>query len=170
MPEQTEMEEIYEEYAKPVYQYLYSLCHQRQTAEDLTQETFYEAMKSIGRYNGQCKLIVWLCQIGKHLWYRELEKRKKRSAVSLERTGEMETAQGIPEDFLGDENRVALFRAMQALDETTREVIYLRAMGELKFQQIADIMGRTENWARVTFYRGKERLRKGWENSDERTE
>ncbi len=163
----TEMEEIYQEYANPVYQYLYSLCHHRQTAEDLTAETFYRAMKSIDSFNGKCKLVVWLCQIGKHLWYQELEKRGKKQTVSIDAVEEIKAAQDIPEEFQGDENRMALFRAMQTLDDVTREVMYLRIMGELHFKQIGDVLGHTENWARVTFYRGKERLKKGWETSHE---
>ena len=122
-------------------------------------------MRSIDNYNGQCKLVVWLCSIGKHLWYQELQRRKRKPTVSLEKVPEK--SEEIPKEFQGDENRVALFRAMQQLDETVREVIYLRIMGDLRFSQIGDIMGKTENWARVTFYRGKERLRKELEKHGE---
>ena len=150
-----ELQMMYEEYAKPVYRYLCSLCHDPQLAEELTQETFYRAMKSIDRFNGQCKLLVWLCSIAKHLWYQELDRKKRRQVSVLS-----DQSAVVPREFQGDENRVALFKAMQNLDETTREVIYLRIMGDLRFAQIGDIMGKTENWARVTFYRGKEKLRK----------
>lgn len=61
------MEELYKENAKIVYHFLYSRCHDAQLAEDLTQETFLRAYQSLDRYNGDCKVSVWLCQIAKHL-------------------------------------------------------------------------------------------------------
>ena len=157
------VQQMYQEYARPVYLYLLSLCRDEKTAEDLTQETFYQAMKSIRRYDGSCRLMTWLCQIGKHLWYQEAEKRRKRG-VSVPLEEDMVPAPDENVDSLvNDENRVSLFRAMQALEPTAREVVYLRVMGDLSFRQIGDILGKTENWARVTFYRAKEKLRKGWD-------
>ena len=70
------MEEIYQAHARTVYKFLLSQCHDADLAEELTQETFYQAVRSIDRFNGSCKVSVWLCQIAKHLWYRHLEKHK----------------------------------------------------------------------------------------------
>ena len=158
------MEEIYQEYATPVYKYLCSLTRNADVAQELTAETFLQAVKSIKRYNGECKLLVWLCQIAKHLWYRELDRRKRKGAFSMDSLPE--AAGGAPspeEEMVESESRVALFRRMRELDDATREVMYLRLMGDLSYRQIGDVMGKTENWARVTFYRGKEKLRKGWD-------
>ncbi len=159
------MEEIYTEYATPVYQYLCSLTHNADTAQELTAETFCRAVKSMNRYNGECKLMVWLCQIARHVWYQELDRRRRKGTASLDLIDEPADEKGSPEEALvNEENRVTLFRRMQELDEATREVVYLRLMGDLSYRQIGDILGKTENWARVTFYRGKERLRKGWDH------
>ncbi len=159
--------QMYEEYARPVYLYLFSLCHEERTAEDLTQETFCQAMKSIRRYDGSCRLMTWLCQIGKHLWYQEAEKRRKRGiSVPLEEETLPASADDAQTALENDENRVSLFRAMQTLEPTAREVVYLRAMGDLSFRQIGEILGGTENWARVTFYRAKEKLRRGWDQNE----
>ncbi len=161
-----DMEEVYKEYATPVYQYLCSLTHDADIAQELTAETFAQAVKSFKRYNGECKLLVWLCQIAKHCWYRELDRRRRKGTVSLEAVQEPQAFAGSPEEALaGAESRVALFQRMQALDETTREVVYLRLMGDLSYRQIGDVLGKTENWARVTFYRGKEKLKKGWDEN-----
>ena len=160
------VQQMYQEYVRPVYLYLLSLCRDEKTAEDLTQETFYQAMKNIRRYDGSCRLMTWLCQIGKHLWYQEAEKRRKRG-VSVPLEEDLVPAPDENVDSLeNDENRVSLFRAMQTLEPTAREVGYLRVMGDLSFRQIGDILGRTENWARVTFYRAKEKLRKGWDQHE----
>lgn len=54
-----------------------------------------------------------------------------------------------------------VLKEMQKLSNDMREVIYLRVMGDLSFREIGEVLGRTENWARVNFYRGKELLLKG---------
>ena len=71
-----DMNEIYRRHAQTVYRFLLSQCRNADLAEELTAETFYQAVRSIGRYDGSCKVSVWLCQIAKHLWYRHLEKHK----------------------------------------------------------------------------------------------
>lgn len=63
-----DMDAIYREYADPVFKYLMTLCRDEDTAQELTQETFYQAVRSVGRYDGRCKVSTWLCQIAKHLW------------------------------------------------------------------------------------------------------
>lgn len=67
----------------------------------------------------------------------------------------------IENNYLLNVEKVELFRMLHHLDITTREVMYLRLTGELSFAEIGSIMGKTENWARVTFYRGKQKLMKG---------
>ena len=71
-----DMDAAYREYAVMVYKFLLSLCYEEELAEELTQETFYQAVRSVDRYDGSCKVSTWLCQIAKHLWYREIERRK----------------------------------------------------------------------------------------------
>ena len=60
------MDEIYQNYARMVYKYLLLQTHREELAEELTQETFYQAVKSIDRFDGTCKLSTWLCAIAKH--------------------------------------------------------------------------------------------------------
>ena len=71
-----DMDEAYREYAQMVYKFLLSLCYEEEMAEELTQETFYQAVRTSKKYDGSCKVSTWLCQIAKHLWYREIERRK----------------------------------------------------------------------------------------------
>jgi RNA polymerase sigma-70 factor (ECF subfamily) len=155
------MDELYKQNVKIVYHFLLSKCHNELLAEDLTQETFLQAYKSIERYNGKCKVSVWLCQIAKHLWYQYLQKNKH------------EIVREIPNDQLATTNEVTVkqvldrlelkdvLKEMQKLPAQMREVMYLRITGDLSFKDIGEIMGRSENWARVNFYRGKEILLKG---------
>ena len=59
------MDQIYQQYARMVYRYLMTLCHDEDTSEELTQETFYQAVRSAKKYDGTCKVSTWLCQIAK---------------------------------------------------------------------------------------------------------
>ena len=154
-----DMDAIYRRHAHTVYKFLLAQCRDPDLAEELTQETFYQAVRSIGRFDGSCKLSVWLCQIAKHLWYQYLRKRQ-RDPVPLEST--LETSVPSAEDgVLEQEGRLSLLRQIHQLPELQREVVYLRAFGNLSFREIGDVLGKTENWARVTFYRSKEKLRNG---------
>ncbi len=69
------MEEIYKEYFEMIKRYLFCLTHNNDIAEELTQETFYRAVKKINTFKGECKISVWLCQIAKNIWYNELKKK-----------------------------------------------------------------------------------------------
>lgn len=153
------IEQIYEEYFETVYKYLFCLTHNGDIAEELTQETFYRAVKSINRYKGECKISVWLCQIAKNLWYDECKKNKKIAEVSEEYIENIESNETAEEKVISNDEKISLYQKMQILDEKTREVIYLRITGELSFKEIGIIMNQTENWARVTFYRGKNKLK-----------
>lgn len=154
-----DMEQVYRQHARTVYKFLLAQCRDEHLAEELTQETFYQAVRSIGRFDGSCRLSVWLCQIAKHLWYQHLRKRQ-RDPVPLEST--LETSVPSAEDgVLEQEGRLSLLRQIHQLPELQREVVYLRAFGNLSFREIGDVLGKTENWARVTFYRSKEKLRNG---------
>ena len=158
-----DMEQIYKQYFETVNKYLFCLTHNSDISEELTQETFYRAVKKINTFKGDCKISVWLCQIAKHIWYDELKKNKK-----IEDIGDdivlIQAKDEIENKVILNESKLELYRRIQKLDKTTREVIYLRITGELSFKEIGDILNKTENWARVTFYRGKQKLREGDKN------
>ena len=161
------MERVYEENVKAVYKYLFCLTHNADVSEELTQETFYQAAKGIDDFRGECKISVWLCQIAKRLWYKELNRQKQKDIPLSEITEEIKSFDNIENDYLLNVEKVELFRMLHNFDINTREVLYLRLTGELSFAEIGSIMGKTENWARVTFYRGKQKLMKGreeWNN------
>lgn len=160
-----DMDEIYRLHASSVYRFLCSITTDPNLAEELTQETFYQATKSIHRYNGRCKLFVWLCQIGKHLYFDHLKREKRfQRSVNWERL-EQEPATRIfdlPEEALALKERLgALDHQIKNLSKDQQEVVLLRANAGLSFREIGDLLGQTENWARVTFYRAKTKLREG---------
>lgn len=157
------MEEIYRQNAQIVYRYLYALCRDRELAEDLTQETFLRAFLTIESFDGSCKLSTWLCQIGKHLLYQAWEKQKREIPTAWnDQPPDSETA--IYRDAAGEAiARVELegvLKELNSLPPAMREVIWLRAISGLSYREIGQILGKSENWARINFYRGKELLSK----------
>ncbi|MBQ8518960.1 MAG: sigma-70 family RNA polymerase sigma factor [Agathobacter sp.] len=151
------MEELFKENAKLLYSYLYSLCHNESLAEELTQQTFYKACLSIDRYDNTCKFSTWLCQIGKHTYYQYLEKNKRIAMTDI--TEELSVTEISAErQALSRIELLETLRQLHTLPQDMREVIYLRSFGDLSFREIGDIMGKSENWARVTYFRGKTKL------------
>ncbi len=123
-----DMDVIYREYADPVFKYLMTLCNDEDTAQELTQETFYQAVRSAGRYDGSCKVFTWLCQIAKHLWYRELERRRRKGTTELNENLASSGAD-LSETVSIREEKMELFRKVHILDETAKEVVLLRLTG-----------------------------------------
>lgn len=158
-----EMEEIYQKYAQMVYKYLLSKTQNADLAEELTQETFYQAIKSIERFDGNCRISTWLCAIAKNqllAYYR-----KHPAEEDLDTQPELSGA-SVEKEILSAERRVELMRKLHSCPEPYREILYLRIFGNLSFREIGEIMGKSENWARVSYYRAKERLKKEVEENE----
>ena len=153
-------EDIYDRHAQNVYRFLLSLTGEADTAEELTQETFYQALRSMNTYRGDSSPQVWLCAIAKRLWFKELERRKRSTQMDEEALINIAAPDDLEKNYVDRENRFALYRAMGQLDADTREVIHLRLAGDFSFREIGELLGRSEVWARVRFYRGKETLAK----------
>lgn len=149
-----DIENLYNDNFQLVYKYLITLTQNIDIAEDLTQETFYKAAKNINKFNGNSKLSTWLCKIAKNLWLDEIKKNPKFQSIN-----ENLISSTDDDKVFATDNKLQLFKNIQELDEKTRDVIYLRLTGELSFKEIGNIMNMNETWARVTFYRGKSKLK-----------
>lgn len=163
------MDEIYEKYSKLVYNYLHSLCESREIAEELTQETFYKAIKGINKFRNECKINTWLCQIAKNEWRNYLAKEKKIKQISIDDDNYLEGLlidKSIENHAEERSEIINLYKQIHKLDEKTKEVFYLRIKGELSFKEIGEILGKSEEWARITFYRGKIKLKEEIKNDE----
>lgn len=158
-----DIEKIYNEYFKVVYKYLICLTHNQEIAEDLTQETFCKAIKYIEKFQGNCKISVWLCQIAKNLWLNELKKNKKLLITNLDDM-ELIGEENIEEDFSNKEDLKRLYKRIFLLDEPMKKIIYLKLVGNLTFKEIGELMEKNEVWARVNFYRAKQKIKEAEEN------
>lgn len=130
-----DMESLYQEYAKQVYRYLFTLCHDEHMAEELTQETFYRAVKSIKNYDGTCKIYVWLCQIGKHVWYQELDRQRRKGTLELAEDI-VSTKKSVEEETILRDEKMRLFRLLHRLEEPMRELRFIEANNVASFCDI----------------------------------
>lgn len=154
------IEELYQKHAKTVYGFLLTKTKNPDLAEELTQETFYQALKKLDTFQGNSSVSTWLCGIAKNLWFDILRKQKKQEELSSQlQSQENETAlPSAEETFFQNFNHLEILKRLHQLKEPGREVMYLRLIGDLSFAQIGEIMEKSENWARVTYYRNKEKL------------
>lgn len=151
----TEFSEVYDLYFRDVYRYVLALSRSEAIAEEVTQETFFKALKSIGQFDGRCKLYVWLCQIAKNTYY-SMYKQERR----LDRGAQPEQADdALERRLLEKESAFEIHRVLHKLEEPYKEVFSLRALGELSFKQIAQLFGKTESWARVTYHRARIKIK-----------
>ena len=136
-------------------------------SEEIVQETFEAAIKNIDKFKGESKISTWLCQIAKYIWYKTLKKEKKIDKVSFESLeGVVLSNTILEEEILEKQEKIDMFKKVQKLDEQTRNVIYLRILGNLDYKEIAEIMNKTPTWARVVFFRGKQKLKEEKEDEE----
>lgn len=153
------IEAIYRAYFTDVYRYCMRLTGDPDAAEELTSETFFAAMQKLKGFRGDCELRVWLCEIAKNKY---LSEQRKRKPVPLDET--IEAAEDSPERLAirnDDANRAA--EAVHRLEEPYKEVFLLRVYGEMPFDAIGKLFGKTANWACVTFHRAKQRVQNALE-------
>lgn len=150
------IEKIYQNHSKNVYLFLLSKSSNPELAEELTQETFFCAVKSINKFNGNSSILTWLCGIAHNLWLKHLRDNKTNDDIE-DFNDVLRVFSAEDEHFLQWE-KIEVLKFLHNLNEPIREVIYLRLIGDVSFAQIGEIMGKSENWARVTFYRGKKRI------------
>lgn len=152
------IEKIYQEYYSVVYKYLICLTGNTDIAEELTQETFYKMIKKIHTFKGNSKISVWLCEIAKNLWYDELRKRKIKT-VSYDELKDTDLSKSIENEYINKEQIDETNNKINELDFLTKRVFYLRLNADMSFKEIGQVLGKTETWARVTFYRGKQKVK-----------
>jgi RNA polymerase sigma-70 factor (ECF subfamily) len=146
--------DIYSEYFSRVYKYVLTLSRDEAIAEEVTQETFFKALRKMDQFNGTCKLHVWLIQIAKNTYFSLYQKQKRIVPAQGEEIDETD----LEAVYLDKETARSLHVLLHQLNEPYREVFTLRVFAELPFQQIGELFGKTDSWARLIFYRAKKQL------------
>lgn len=153
-----DVEQIYQEQFDIVYRYLICLTHNKEMAEDLAQETFYKAIIHIDHFDRKVKISTWLCEIAKNLWLNELKKMKRISSIDIQE-GDIDVLYNLEEEFINKQDLQFVYEQIKKFDQDIKEIFYLRLLAGMSFKQIGEIKGKTEVWARVNFYRGKQRIK-----------
>ncbi len=151
-----DFEKIYSEYYDVVFQYALSLCKNEQWAEEITQDAFFKALKSIDTFRGECKLSVWLCQIAKNTFYTSAKRQQRQVDYPLEIVS---SEVAIEKKLLDKETALQIHNVLHLLDEPYKEVFWMRTFGELSFKEIGMLLGKTESWARVTYHRARMKIK-----------
>lgn len=155
-----EFEQIYTSYFEDVYNFIFTLCRKSEISEELTQDTFLAAYKSMHRYNGTCSIYTWLCSIAKNLWFNYLRKHKNTHLDIDTLTETLFSDEPSPQSYAESEETIkTLKKAINSLKSKYRDVFWLRAISELPFSKIAEIMQITEGSAKVIYFRAKNQLR-----------
>ena len=153
------IKEVYDNYAKLVYHYIFSITRDKELSEEIMQETFVIAINQINKIREDCKISVWLWKIAKNVLYKETHKNKIKT-IPIEEL-ELFDDNNIEDIVIENEQKRRLYKAIDKLDTSTREVMYLRLEGNMSFREIGRILNKTENWVRVTFFRGKQKINEG---------
>ncbi len=152
-----EFEEIYRLYAEDVYRFLLKLCRNEANAMDILQDTMLKAITSIDKFKGNCTMKTYLCTIARNEFLNH-QKRSDNRNLPLD-----EAVHAVQEDspehsILDRMQAMEIHRILHQLDEPYKEIFTLRVFAELKFSEIGSLFGKSENWARVTFFRAKAKM------------
>ena len=142
-------ESLYRDYYQKVYAFLNRMCADGDLAEDLTQETFLQAYKSLYKFRGECEVFTWLAAIGKHTYFKYLKKKRLHlDAANLDL---------VAQNYLKGIEK-AVRKVVEDIPKKYRDVVVLRVYAELPFSQIAQILRISENSAKVIYFRAKKML------------
>lgn len=155
-------EKLYEAYYMRVFSYAMTMAGDRHLAEEITQETFFRAFSKLNSFRGEADEVTWLCAIAKNLFSDEKRRQARAGAMPEEAVSR---EKGVEQAAVERDASFRVHMALHALEEPYREVFELRVFGELSFQQIGRIFGKTENWARVTFHRSRAKLKERMEEA-----
>lgn len=144
-------EKLYNTYYMQIYSYVMTMVKNAHTAEEITQEVFFKALKTKKTYEGKSSEVTWLCAIAKNTVYDLFRK----SSYTQELDEEIASEDNMVKNLENEEMTLRIHQILHTMDEPYKEVFQLRIFGELSFAKIGQIFGKTESWARVTYHRAR---------------
>lgn len=150
-----DFKKIYDEHFKVVYHFMLSMCKDQVLAEEITQEAFVKALENFDSFKGNSKVNTWLCQIAKNLYFDELDKDNR---LDYSHDVEREMTEDFVHKLIDNEDSLKIHELLHSLPEPYKEVFTLRVFAELSFSEIANLFGKYDSWARVVFYRAKQKI------------
>ena len=157
-------EKLYEAFYMKVFSYVMTLAKDQDDAMEITQETFFRAITTDKEFRGESESYTWLCAIAKNIFIDE--KRRQSRQAEVEDVERPDTKNNIEKELVDKETSIRIHRILHTLDEPYKEVFQLRTFGELSFNEIGSIFGKTESWARVTYHRARLKIRERMDENE----
>ncbi len=152
-----DFDSIYRSYFRDVFLYLRALSANEDIAEEMTQETFVKALKSIDKFDGSKDIRAWLFTIARNTYYTWCRRQKIYAGEEMTEDAAM-VQSDFTERFADEESAFLIHQFLHNMEDPYKEVFHLRVFGELPFEKIGLLFGKSSGWARVTFYRAKKRI------------
>lgn len=154
-------DQVYQSCFDPVYRYALSLSGNPHAAEEITQETFFKAMRSLDQFRGDSSVKSWLCAIARNVY---LSQRRRKKDQPLDEAASLaDPGMGPEESLLRQDESMRIHRLLHGLEEPYREVFTLRTLGQLSFRDIGELFGKSENWACVVYHRARAKIKEKME-------
>ncbi|WP_375135758.1 RNA polymerase sigma factor [Lysinibacillus fusiformis] len=147
---------MYREYFKEVYLFIRSLSHDESIAEEITQEVFFKVLKSIEKFDGSKDIRAWLYTIAKNTYFSHYKKKKRQ--IDSDVVEESSMGVQIVKHLMNEEDAFTVHQFLHSMNEPYKEVFSLRTFGELPFEKIGHLFGKSAGWARVTYYRARKKI------------
>lgn len=152
-------EDIYTVYKDDVYRFIYKLTSYKfYISEEILQETFYQAFISFDRFRGECEIRTWLCQIAKNTYYRHIRNEMKKENL-VNKISHDEMVNDLEEQVEKKEVLQFIHILIEEFDERTKNIVLYRMYADIKFSEIARLLGLKESTAKVIFSRAKVEIR-----------
>lgn len=159
-----DFDRIYQTYFRDVYHYIYGIARNEGMAEEITQETFVKALKGIDGFDGRKDIRAWLFTIARNTFYTCCRRQKFYARQSPDENTDM-LEPPLINRIVDEETAFRIHRFLHDMDEPYKEVFTLRVFGELSYERIGMLFGKSAGWARVTFYRAKGQINDYLENN-----
>lgn len=152
----TEFEHIYEAYFRDVELFLRAICRDETLAEELTEQVFFQALKALPTFRGDCDIRTWLCAMARNAFLSH--QRKGKPTESIDEIQIPDPRKTVEERITDQEQAMRIHQILHDLPEPYKEVFSLRIFGQLSFGDIGSLFGRTANWACVTYHRARQKI------------
>ena len=145
-------EKLYDAFYMKVFSYVMTLSGDHEEAMEITQETFFRAITTERKFRGESESFTWLCAIAKNIFIDEKRRQSRMGEAPVE---ERSDGKSLEKSLMDTDSSIRIHRILHDMEDPYKEVFQLRIFGELSFQQIGSIFGKTETWARVTYHRAR---------------
>lgn len=149
---------IYDLYIDRIYRFIYYKTHHKETAEDLTSQTFFKALEHIQDFDPERNFSAWLYRIARNVvidYYR-----KKRPSMVIDDEWDIKDDHDFQEELDRTHSLRELKSYIERLPSIQRDIIVLRVWEDMSYKQISEIVGKSESNCKVIFSRAVNSLKK----------